>query len=162
MLQEFRDFLMRGNLVELAIAFVMGAAFAALVTSFVDDLIMPIIAMILGKPSFDDLTFTINDAVFSYGSFITAAITFATIAAAVFFVVVKPYDGYTARRPDRTRRSRTRRDATARRWPRSTGSRHVSPQPTLAEWVRLESATGATLGRGGKELTWATRASARS
>jgi large conductance mechanosensitive channel len=99
MLQDFRDFLMRGNLVELAIAFVMGVAFAALVTSFVDDLIMPIIAMIFGKPSFDDLTFTINDAVFRYGAFITAAITFLTIAAAVFFFVVKPFDAYNARRP---------------------------------------------------------------
>ena len=76
MLKEFRDFLMRGNLVELAVAFVMGLAFAALINSFVDDLIMPIIAMIIGKPDFSDLTFTINDAVFRYGAFITAAITF--------------------------------------------------------------------------------------
>ena len=89
MLKEFRDFLMRGNLVELAIAFVMGVAFAAVVTSFVNDLIMPIIAMIFGKPDFSNLTFTINDAVFRYGSFL--------IAAAVFFFVVKPMDAMTAR-----------------------------------------------------------------
>ena len=76
MVKEFRDFLMRGNLVELAVAFVMGLAFAALVASFVDDLIMPIVAMIIGKPDFSDLTFTINDAVFRYGAFITALITF--------------------------------------------------------------------------------------
>ncbi len=97
MLKEFRDFLMRGNLVELAVAFVMGVAFAAVVNSFVNDLIMPIIAMILGKPDFSDLTFTINDAVFRYGSFITAVITFAAIAAAVFFFVVKPMDAIRAR-----------------------------------------------------------------
>jgi large conductance mechanosensitive channel len=97
MLKEFRDFLMRGNLVELAVAFVLGLAFAALVTSFVDGLIMPIVAMIIGKPDFSDLTFTINDAVFRYGAFITAAITFVATAAAIFFFVVKPYDAIRAR-----------------------------------------------------------------
>jgi large conductance mechanosensitive channel len=97
MLKELRDFLLRGNLVELAVAFVMGLAFAALVASFVDDLIMPIIAMIIGKPDFSDLTFTINDAVFRYGAFITAAITFVTTAAAIFFFVVKPMTALMAR-----------------------------------------------------------------
>jgi large conductance mechanosensitive channel len=97
MLKEFRDFLMRGNLVELAVAFVMGLAFAALVTSFVDGLIMPIVAMIIGKPDFTDLTFTINDAVFGYGAFITAVITFVTTATAIFFFVVKPMNALKAR-----------------------------------------------------------------
>jgi large conductance mechanosensitive channel len=97
MLKEFRDFLMRGNLVELAVAFVIGLAFAALVTSFVDDLIMPIVAMIFGKPDFSDLTFTINDAVFRYGAFLTALITFITTAAAIFFFVVKPMNALMAR-----------------------------------------------------------------
>ena len=97
MLKEFRDFLMRGNLVELAVAFVIGLAFAALVTSFVDDLIMPILAMIFGKPDFSDLTFTINDAVFRYGAFLTALITFVTTAAAIFFFVVKPMTALMAR-----------------------------------------------------------------
>jgi large conductance mechanosensitive channel len=97
MLKEFRDFLMRGNLLELAVAFVMGLAFAALVTSLVDDLIMPIVAMIIGKPDFSSLTFTINDAVFRYGAFITAAITFVTTAAAIFFFVVKPISAMSAR-----------------------------------------------------------------
>ena len=92
MLREFKDFLMKGNIVDLAVAFVIGVAFAAVVNSFVNDLIMPVIAMIIGKPSFSDLTFTINDAVFHYGSFITAVITFVAIAAAVFFFVVKPMD----------------------------------------------------------------------
>ena len=97
MLKEFRDFLMRGNLVELAVAFVMGLAFAALVSSFVDNLVMPIVAMIIGKPDFSDLTFTINDAVFRYGAFITDAITFIATAAAIFFFVVKPMNALMAR-----------------------------------------------------------------
>jgi large conductance mechanosensitive channel len=96
-IREFRDFLLRGNLVELAVAFVMGLAFAALVTSFVDDLIMPIVAMIIGKPDFSGLTFTINDAVFRYGAFITALITFLTTALAIFFFVVKPVNALMAR-----------------------------------------------------------------
>ena len=71
MLKEFRDFLFRGNIVELAVAFVMGLAFAAVINSLVNDLIMPVIAMIIGKPDFSNLTFTINDAVFRYGAFLT-------------------------------------------------------------------------------------------
>ena len=98
MLKEFRDFLMRGNIVALAVAFVIGVAFAAVVNSLVNDLIMPIIAMIIGKPDFSALTFTINDAVFRYGAFITEVITFVAIAAAVFFFVVKPMDMLAARR----------------------------------------------------------------
>ena len=97
MIREFRDFLMRGNLVELAVAFVIGLAFAALVNSFVGDLIMPIVATIIGKPDFSNLTFTINDAVFRYGAFITAAITFVATAAAIFLFVVKPMDAIKAR-----------------------------------------------------------------
>ena len=97
MLKEFRDFLLRGNIVELAVAFVMGVAFAAVVNSLVDNLVMPIIAMIIGKPNFNDLTFTINDAVFRYGAFITDVISFLAIAAAVFFFVVKPMNAIMAR-----------------------------------------------------------------
>ena len=97
MLKEFKDFLLRGNIVELAVAFVLGVAFAALVNSFVNDLIMPVVAMVIGKPDFNGLTFTINDAVFRYGAFITQAITFVAIAGAVFFFVVKPMQALTAR-----------------------------------------------------------------
>jgi large conductance mechanosensitive channel len=97
MIKEFRDFLLRGNLVELAVAFVMGLAFAALITSFVKDIITPIVAMVIGKPDFSDLTFTINDAVFRYGAFLTAAITFVSTAAAIFFFVVKPVDAIVTR-----------------------------------------------------------------
>jgi len=98
MLKEFRDFLLRGNIVELAIAFVMGVAFVAVVNSLVNNLVMPIIAMIIGKPNFNDLTFTINDAVFRYGAFITDVISFVAIAAAVFFFIVKPMDAIVSRR----------------------------------------------------------------
>ena len=97
MLREFKDFLMKGNIVDLAVAFVIGVAFAAVVNSFVNDLIMPLIAMIIGKPDFSGLTFTINDAVFHYGAFITDVIKFVAIAAAVFFFVVKPMQAIKAR-----------------------------------------------------------------
>lgn len=90
MLKEFKDFIMKGNILELAVAFVMGLAFAAVVTSLVNDLVMPIIAMVIGKPDFSGLTFTINDAVFRYGSFITEVISFVAVAGAVFISVVKP------------------------------------------------------------------------
>jgi large conductance mechanosensitive channel len=97
-IQEFKDFLFRGNIIELAVAFVMGVAFAAVVNSLVDNLVMPVIAMIIGKPDFSDLTFTINDAVFRYGAFITDVIQFLAIAAAVFFFIVRPVQAMAARR----------------------------------------------------------------
>lgn len=97
LLNEFRDFLMRGNLLELAVAFVMGIAFATVVNSLVNNLVMPIISAIVGKPSFRDLTFTIHKSVFQYGSFITDVIQFAAIAAAVFFFIVKPVQMLMAR-----------------------------------------------------------------
>ncbi len=97
MLREFRDFLLRGNIIELAVAFVLGVAFGALITSFVDNLLMPVIAMIIGKPDFRELTFTINDAVFRYGAFLTDLLAFVAVAAAVFFFVVKPVNALTNR-----------------------------------------------------------------
>ena len=99
MLTEFKDFLMRGNIVELAVAFVMGVAFAAVVNSLVENLVMPVIAMIIGKPDFSGLTFTINGALFGYGAFVTDVIQFLAIAAAVFFFVVKPMNAVLARMP---------------------------------------------------------------
>ena len=101
LLQEFKDFLMRGNLIELAVAFVMALAFAAVINSLVDNLVMPIIAAVIGKPDFRGLTFTINDAVFGYGAFITAVIQFIAIAAAVFFFIVKPVQFALAQRAGR-------------------------------------------------------------
>jgi large conductance mechanosensitive channel len=87
LLRDFKEFALRGNLLEIAVAFVLGVAFAAVVTSLVDDIIMQLIAAIAGKPNFDDLTFTVNDAVIRYGSFITALIVFLIIALALFLIV---------------------------------------------------------------------------
>ena len=101
LLQEFKDFLVRGSLIELAVAFVMGLAFAAVINSLVDNLVMPIIAAVIGKPDFSSLTFTINDAVFRYGAFITDVIQFIAIAAAVFFFIVKPVQLARAQRSGR-------------------------------------------------------------
>ena len=89
-MKDFREFLFRGNLVEVAVGLVMGLAFAAVVTAFVADIITPIIAAIFGKPDFSNLTFTIHKSHFFYGSFINALIAFVAIALAVFFFVVKP------------------------------------------------------------------------
>ena len=90
-IEDFKKFLLRGNLVELAVAFVMGAVFATLVKAFIADLITPIIALIFGKPNFGQLSFTINGSHFAYGDFINNLITFLVTAAAMFFFVVKPY-----------------------------------------------------------------------
>jgi large conductance mechanosensitive channel len=100
-LKEFKDFLLKGNLIELAVAFVMGVAFAAVINSFVADIITPIIGAIVGKADFSNLTFTIHHSLFKYGSFITALIQFVSIAAAVFFFIVKPVQMVLARRTER-------------------------------------------------------------
>jgi large conductance mechanosensitive channel len=96
-LGEFKEFISRGNLVELAVAVVIGTAFTVLINSLVKDLITPIIAAIFGQPDFSDLTFTINDSIFRYGSFLNALIAFLSVAAAIFFVVVKPMNVWTER-----------------------------------------------------------------
>ena len=98
MLKEFRQFIVRGNLVDLAVAVVIGTAFSAVVAALVKDLITPLIAAVGGEPDFSGLTFTINDSVFRYGSFLNALITFVLVAAALFFFVVKPYNLYLSRR----------------------------------------------------------------
>ena len=97
-LRDFKKFLMRGNLVELAVAFIIGAVFAALVKAFIADLITPIIALIVGEPNFGALHFTINHSQFAYGDFLNNLVTFITTAAVVLFFVVKPYNALMARR----------------------------------------------------------------
>jgi large conductance mechanosensitive channel len=94
----FRDFISRGNVIDLAVAVVIGAAFTALVTSLVEDLLTPVIAAIIGQPDFSDLTFTINDSVFRYGSFLNALIAFLSVSAAVYFFVVAPLNAINERR----------------------------------------------------------------
>jgi large conductance mechanosensitive channel len=93
----FRDFLNQGNVVQLAVAFVIGGAFGAVVGALVADIINPIIAIPFGKPNFDNLTVTINGSVVKYGTFITAVIAFIFVAAGVYFFFVVPYNRLQAR-----------------------------------------------------------------
>lgn len=93
----FKAFLMRGNLISLAVAFVIGAAFTAVVTAFVDDIITPLIAAIAGKPNFGKLTFTVHHSQFPYGLFINAVLSFLIIASVVYWLVVSPTVALTAR-----------------------------------------------------------------
>lgn len=87
MIREFKDFINRGNIIDLAVAVVLGTAFGIVVTSFVDDILMQIIAAIFGEPSFSSLTFDLGDAQIRYGNFLTTVISFAMIAFGVFLVV---------------------------------------------------------------------------
>ncbi|HRY52423.1 MAG TPA: large conductance mechanosensitive channel protein MscL [Candidatus Portnoybacteria bacterium] len=89
-LKEFKQFLLRGNVVDLAVGVVVGAAFGAVVSALVKDLITPLIAAIIKAPDFSGLYFTINGSQFLYGDFINALISFALVASAIFFFVVKP------------------------------------------------------------------------
>jgi large conductance mechanosensitive channel len=94
MLKGFRDFVTRGDLIEIAVGLIMALALFALVQSLIADLITPIIAAIVGEPDFGGLTFTINGSEFRYGDFINALITFVSVAAAVYFFIVVPYQKY--------------------------------------------------------------------
>jgi large conductance mechanosensitive channel len=96
--RDFKQFILRGNVVDLAVGIVIGVAFGAVVTALVADLLTPLIAAIFGKHDFSALTFTINGSRFLYGAFINALIAFVTIAAAVFFFVVRPVNALMARR----------------------------------------------------------------
>ena len=98
MIKEFREFVLRGNVVDLAVAVVIGAAFGAIVTAFVADFVTPLIAAIGGQPDFSGLTFKVNGSVFRYGHFFNAVISFLIIAAVIFFFVVRPLNALLARR----------------------------------------------------------------
>ena len=87
----FRDFVMRGNLVDLAVGFIIGAAFATVVKSFTENLVMPIIGIFGGVPDFRGLTLAINGSIFKYGAFVTDLLSFLLTAAVVYFAVVRPY-----------------------------------------------------------------------
>lgn len=91
-LKGFRDFISRGNVVDLAVAVVIGTAFTAVVTALVEDLLTPVVAAIFGEPDFSGLAFTINDSRFAYGDFLNALIAFVSIAAAIYFFVVVPLE----------------------------------------------------------------------
>ena len=100
MLKEFRDFIMRGNVVELAVAVIIGAAFGAVITTFAAAFITPLIALIGGQPDFGDLKITISGTEFPYGQFLNALISFLIIAAVVFFFVVRPMNSLMQRLKD--------------------------------------------------------------
>jgi large conductance mechanosensitive channel len=93
----FREFVLRGNVVDLAVAFVIGAAFGVVVAALVKDFVTPLIAAIFGKPDFSSLYFTINSSKFLYGDFINALLAFVLIAAVVYFFVVVPYTAFQER-----------------------------------------------------------------
>src|SRR5687767_3152889 len=96
-MKGFKEFLLRGNLVDLAVAVVIGAAFGAVVTAMVEDLITPLIAAVAGEPDFSALTFTINGSRLNYGDFLNALLTFLIIAAVVYFLVLRPVAALTER-----------------------------------------------------------------
>jgi large conductance mechanosensitive channel len=97
-LQEFKQFILRGNVVDLAIGIVIGVAFGAVVSGFVKDLITPLIAAIGGKPDFSSLAFTINHSRFLWGDFLNQVVSFIIIAAVIFYFVVKPVNALMNRR----------------------------------------------------------------
>jgi large conductance mechanosensitive channel len=109
-MKGFRDFLLRGNVVDLAIAVVIGAAFGAVVAALVKDMITPLIAAIGGKPDFSSLSFTVNHSKFSYGDFINAIIAFVIIAVVVYFLIVVPYMRLTERVTPQPKKEVTTRD----------------------------------------------------
>jgi large conductance mechanosensitive channel len=90
MLDEFKTFALKGNVVDLAVAVVLGAAFSAVINSLVDDIVMPIIGIFGGSPDFSENTFSINGSVFGWGNFVTEVIAFIIIALVLFFLVVRP------------------------------------------------------------------------
>ena len=129
MIKEFREFILRGNVVDLAVAVVIGAAFGAVVAAFVADIVTPLIAAIGGQPDFAGLKFTINESTFLYGHFINAVISFLIIAAVIFFLVVKPLNALAARRKaEERRRSPRRPPRTCGCSPRSATSCRTGPR----------------------------------
>jgi len=96
-MKGFKAFLLRGNVVELAVAVVIAVAFGAVITAFVKDLVTPLVAALFGKPDFSNLTFTINHSKFLYGDFINAVLAFVIIGAVIYFFVVVPYTALIAR-----------------------------------------------------------------
>jgi len=113
MFKGFRQFILRGNVIDLAVAVVIGAAFGAVVTSFVTNILTPLIAAIVGKPDFSAFTFTANGAVISYGVFLNALISFLLVAGAVYFFMVAPMNAWR----ERAARSAVPADPTTKKCP---------------------------------------------
>ena len=113
MLSGFKQFILRGNVVDMAVGVVIGAAFATVVSAFTKDLLTPLIAAIVGKPDFSAISFTINGSVFALGDFINAAVAFLLVAAAVYFFVITPVNLLVAR----TRKAPAPADPTTKKCP---------------------------------------------
>lgn len=113
LVDEFKRFLLRGNVLDLAVAVVIGAAFGAVVSALVADFITPLIAAIVGNPDFSAMSFTLNDSEFKYGHFVNALISFILIAAVIFFLIIKPVNALIARQ----RKQPTPVDPTTRKCP---------------------------------------------
>lgn len=96
-IDEFKAFVLRGNVLDLAVAVVIGAAFSQIVNSLVENIITPIIAALGGQPDFSSLTFTVNNSIFRYGAFLNSVISFLIIALVLFFLVVKPMNAIMVR-----------------------------------------------------------------
>lgn len=111
-LDEFRAFILRGNVLDLAVAVIIGAAFGAVIASLVADILTPLIAAIFGKPDFSNLSFEVNNSQIMYGSFLNAVIAFLLVAVAVFFFVIRPFNMLMERR-----RKQTESDPTSRQCP---------------------------------------------
>jgi large conductance mechanosensitive channel len=132
MLTGFREFIMRGNVVDLAVAVVIGAAFGALITSFVGDVLTPLLG-VFGLPNFEDLTVTVGEAVVRYGAFLNALISFLLVALAIYFFVVQPLNALEQRRQRGSEETPTTKTCTecaseipaaARRCPMCTQPQH--------------------------------------
>ena len=143
MVHDLKKFLLRGNLIDLAVAVIIGIAFGAVVLSLVNDVIMPVIGAVFGKPNFNDLTFHLGDGVVAYGKFITAAVNFVIIAT-VLFLVVRAADELFAREKNRPRSTSSPRSGTSsgagRKGPR-TSVRSDSRPGKLTSW-RMQSRSG--------------------
>ena len=116
-MQEFKKFIMKGNVVDLAVGVVVGVAFGGVVSALVKNLITPLISAIGGQPDFSRLAFTINNSTFSYGEFINAVLSFLIIASVIFFLVVKPLN----KLQERAARNKTPEDPTEKKCPECLG-----------------------------------------
>ena len=138
MLKGFKAFVLRGNVVDLAVAVVIGGAFGAVVAALVKDLLTPLIAAIVGKPDFSAIAFTVNGSKFLIGDFINAVVAFVLVAAAIYFFVVLPMNMVMERRrrgeAPRTRRRRNARSASARCPSRHAAVRFVRSRSKWLEW----------------------------
>lgn len=112
-MQEFKKFIMKGNVVDLAVGVVVGVAFGGVVSALVENLITPLISAIGGQPDFSGLAFTINNSKFSYGEFLNAVLSFLIIASVIFFLVVKPLN----KLQERAARNKTPEDPTEKKCP---------------------------------------------